>query len=53
MERQQEITLERLRIIIVDHGEPVDQVELDDPRQKWVDGFNEQWSGVGLEAKVA
>jgi hypothetical protein len=49
----QEITLDRLKIIILDHGEKVSEVELPDPRKSWVDDFNDEWCDVGLEARVA
>lgn len=53
MEGGKEIQLDRLKIVILDHGEKVEQVELEDSRQQWINRFNEQWSDVGLEAKVA
>jgi hypothetical protein len=46
----EEIKLEPLKIVILDHGEQVGLVELEDPRNGWVEGFNKAWASCGMSA---
>ena len=53
---QAEIKLDGLKIVILDHGEKVRQVEIPDARivaAQWVESFNRDWKESGLEARVA
>lgn len=50
MDGERELRLEPLRIVILDHGEKVDVVELEDPRRGWVEGFNKEWASCGMSA---
>jgi hypothetical protein len=53
MERQETITLDRLKVIILDHGEEVQQVDVEDPREQIIAEFNKQGEQFGLTATVA
>jgi hypothetical protein len=53
VEGTKEIRLDRLKIIILDHGEKVRTVEKEDPRIGFVEAFNKQGAEFGLVAKYA
>ncbi len=53
MDAVQEIRLEPLRVVILDHGEKVRVVELSDPREDYIAEFNARCIVRGLTAEVA
>lgn len=46
------VSLEKLKVVILDHGEKVRVVELDDPREAYITEFNARCIARGRTAEL-
>lgn len=44
--------LEKLKVVISDNGEKVREIELEDPRERFIKQFNQDWEELGLSASL-